>query len=376
MKINVDTTECAAMQVFDCLNSYYQSLSPTFVSEHTITFNQYSPDNNINILLTEMPDQVVDYTLYDLILFCNGLESYTIGTNTIRDNLDLPNAFLLAQSYVRDDHPLKSKIIWAPASVMFPHSRSMSFIFLYPQSYYFAQFKHLTRNKNIALINGENRSWRHYLIEQVREQVPNLHVVSNLSDRIHETAYAYFESEEDLKFREFVEDRYKDQIDRSVKTSYYNSTVPIGITGEYGFALPGYFALPEYFEYRCIVWPESSWANDDLTITEKIIKCLMYGAVPWPVGGSNVNAQYNQLGFFTAWNLLPEQLQLYDSIKDHQLRYQKLTEAIAWSNSHPEIFSGEKYESIIRQNFENIIKFTPALSAMEKLDKIINDFSR
>lgn len=376
MKINVDTIECSSMDVFDCLNAYYQSLSSIFVPEHSITFNQYSLENDINILLCEMPYEIADYNRYNLVFFCNGLESYTIGTNVIRDNLTRPNAFLLSQSHVTDSHLLKSKIIWIPASVMLPHSRSMSFIFLYPQSYYFGQFKNITRDKNIAFINGENRSWRNYLIEKIQNQIPGLHIISNLSKEIHETYQSYFESSEDSIFREYVENLYRDQINKEARTAYYTSTVPIGVTGDYGFAVPGYFPLPEYFEYKCIVWPESSWVNDDLTINEKIIKCLMYGAIPWPVGGSNVNAQLNQLGFYTAWNLLPEQLQCYDGIKDHLLRYQKLVEAIAWANKNPEIFSGKYYESIIRQNFENIIKFPAALSVMTQLDKIINDFSR
>lgn len=376
MKINIDTAECAAMDVFDCLHAYYQSQTTNLRSNHTITFNQYSSDNNVNILLAEMPESEVDYAPYDLIFFCNGLESYIIGNNIIRDNLHLPNAFLISQSHVTDDHPLKEKIIWSPAAVIFPHSRAMSFSFLYPQSFYFSQFKNTTRNKNIALINGENRSWRQYLMDQVRGKIPDLHVVSKMSSSVHETGYAYFASSDDTNFRELVEELYKNQIDKQATTTYYTDTVNIGITRDYGFAVPGYLPLPEYFEYKCIVWPESSWSNNDLTITEKIIKCLMYGAIPWPVGGSNLNAQYNQLGIQTAWNLLPEQLQCYDSIQDHPLRYQKLAEAIAWANGHAEIFSGEQYENCLKQNFEAIIKFTPAADAMARLDKIINDFSR
>jgi len=376
MKINIDTPECAAMDIFTRLNSYYQSLSTSLDSEHTIMFNQYSPDNNINILVANMPEEVNDYSPYDLILLCNNLESYTIGTEVIKDNIDLPNAFLLSQSHVTDDHPLKKKLIWTPAAVIMSHSRHMSLDFIYPQSYYLSQHKNTPKNKNIALINGENRSWRHFFVEQVRAQIPNLHILSRVSNKVHETAYAYFESPEDYEFREFVENLYQDQIDRTATTSYYNDLKHVGVNGEYGIVLPGYFPLPEYFEYRCIVWPESSWANDDLTMNEKIIKCLMYGAMPWPVGGSNVNAQYNQLGFYTAWNLLPEQLQSYDSIKDHRLRYQKLVEAISWANNHPEIFTGEQYEKYVRQNFENIIRFAPVLDSMSYLDKIINEFSR
>jgi hypothetical protein len=67
---------------------------------------------------------------------------------------------------------------------------------------------------------------------------------------------------------------------------------------------------------------------------------------------------------------------LYDSIDDHCERYQKLVEAVTWANCHPEIFSGDRYENYVKQNFENIIKFVPAADVMVRLDKIINEHSR
>jgi hypothetical protein len=251
----------------------------------------------------------------------------------------------------------------------------MSLNFFYPQSYYFAQNKNIPRDKNIVCINGENRSWRHYLIEQLRTNNPELPIVSNISSSIRDTLHPYFESSDDKIFREFLEDRYRDQIDKTVNT-YWDSGIPVGISGEFGTVFPGYFAMPEHFEYKCILFPESSWVNNDLHLTEKVIKCLMYGSIPWPVGGSNLNAQYRNLGIYTAWNLLPDQLQLYDSIDDHYERYQKLVEAVTWANCHPEIFSGDRYENYVKQNFENIIKFVPAADVMVRLDKIINEHSR
>jgi len=326
------------------------------------------------------PLRAVDYDRYDLIFFSNGPESYTIGTDTIRDNLLRSNVYLLAQSHVTVDHPLRSKIIWVPVSIMFPHSRSMSFNFFYPQAYYFSQNKNRQRSKNIVCINGENRSWRHYLIEQLHIHDPSLPIISNLGNSIRDTDHAYFESAADQQFREFLETRYRGQIDSTINTLYntvyWDSSVPVGVSGQYGTVLPGYFAMPEYFEYRCVIFPESSWVNDDLNLTEKIIKCLLYGSIPWPVGGANVNAQYRDLGIYTAWNLLPSQLQLYDSIHDHQTRYKKLAEAVTWANQHPEIFVGSQYENYIKQNFENIVKFAPALDSIVYLDKIINEHSR
>jgi hypothetical protein len=127
MIINVDTNENSARHLFDCLYAYYQSLEPDYITDRVIKFNHYDKSNNINILLAEMPLQEKDYSCYDLVLFCNGLEYFGIGTDTIRDNLSRPNAYLLTQSRVTDDHPHRSKFIWMPGAILLPYPRVMNF---------------------------------------------------------------------------------------------------------------------------------------------------------------------------------------------------------------------------------------------------------
>lgn len=158
--------------------------------------------------------------------------------------------------------------------------------------------------------------------------------------------------------------------------NYYNRKINLGIDNAFGEAPLGYFGMPEYFKYRCVLFPETTWLNNDLTISDKIIKCLIHRSIPWPIGGANINSQCQEVGIQTAWNLLPPQLQCYDSIEDHAVRYQKLAEAVAWASANPEIFVSDQAKEIVESNFRNIIEFSPAREIMVNFSRIIYEHSR
>lgn len=375
MIINIDTGHSIATQLFDCLYAYYQSIDPEYQSQHTIQFNSYSDSNDINILLLNMPAELGDHSRYDLILFCNGMEYYGIGNHVIANNLALDNAYLLTQSKVTADHPMFSKFIWMPGTVMLPQPRVMNFSYFYPQAYYNISQKHIVRDSNLVFINGSNRSWRQYAADMITNAVPNMPIVSNISTGVTKTIDCYFESDEDRIFRDFVNATYETRMLDNVD-NYYNRKVSIGIDKKFGESPPGFFGLPEYFKYRCILFPETSWLNNDLTVSEKIIKCLIHGSIPWPIGGANINSQYQEIGIQTAWSLLPTQLQCYDSIIDHCERYQKLAEAVQWAADHPEIFCTDQAQHIVDSNFRNIVEFSPINNIMTKFSQLIYDHSR
>jgi hypothetical protein len=382
MKINVDSDGSIGEQMFDCLQAYYQGIckNETYQSAHTIVFNQYSADNNINILLIDMPYPIkdgrppVEYDKYDLILFCNGIENYGVGTDVIRDNLLVrDNAYLLTQSRVPHDHPLYHKIIWFSSLNMLPNHRLEQINYFYPYPYFYKKPSH----ENLMIfINGGNRTWRQHIVNKIQAVVPALPVRSNISALPYDTADAYFESAEDTEFREHVNELILHGIAPDFVENFYDRSVLTGLGGKFGKVPLGYFAMPEYSQYRCIIFPETSWLNNDFMMTEKILKCFIYENIPWPVGGANVNKQYNELGYTTAWNLLPEQHRTFDSIVDHEQRYVKLAEAVAWAWNHPEIFEGAQIKQITRDNFETIMRFTVGVSIMENIDRIIHEHSR
>ena len=160
------------------------------------------------------------------------------------------------------------------------------------------------------------------------------------------------------------------------KIKYYDSAVSIGIDGKFGSITPGYWLMPEYYENICVVFPESCWLNGELSITEKSAKCFLAGSMPFPIAGSDVNQLYNRLEFWTAWNLLPINLQGFDSEKNHALRYQGAVDSIAWLNANKDVFATETCKNMLLQNKLNFVSNTMSSAVMEKICSVLENRTR
>ena len=133
----------------------------------------------------------------------------------------------------------------------------------------------------------------------------------------------------------------------------------------------GYFVLPEYFEYRCVVFPESSWLNSEANLTEKTLKCFYAGAMPFPIGGANANQLINQIGYYTAWNLLPDNLKKFDSIKDHRKRYQGAINALKWLADHSEVFDSINSQQMLQENRINFFDCISERQCVKMLNQVL-----
>lgn len=141
-------------------------------------------------------------------------------------------------------------------------------------------------------------------------------------------------------------------ISRNIDTDYYNNSVECGINVKFGNIPPGYFLTDEYNQYKVIAFPESTWINDELSITEKSLKCFIFGNLPFPVGGRYLNTLYNRLGFITSWNFLPESLKEFDFIESHIERYDLMIESLKWLEKN--ISNSKKFQYAIEKNRRNL----------------------
>jgi hypothetical protein len=94
------------------------------------------------------------------------------------------------------------------------------------------------------------------------------------------------------------------------------------------------------------------------------------------VAGANINRLYNEIGFYTAWNLLPEEMQKFDGILDHDVRYQQLSHAVAWLHNNPEVFDSEQYRCMTQQNKLNFLTCECDYQAVIRFDQILANFVR
>jgi hypothetical protein len=362
-------------QFLDNLSAYQQSLNLDYNAKYKIQVS-YSFDclADINVCVLYMPEQYSedDTNKYDLIIITNDHEPLKVGTPFMKQFLSSKeNIFMVANSCLNSTHQLYDRVI--PDVGNMTRCNMYWTNGFYPQSYENLANEKLPRTKDLIYINGRNDSWRHHLVNLLEQSGSQIPVKSTLTKEILKTLDSQFEFREDTEFRQQVNNLYSalDKIDAE-KEKYYSRSITVGIDKKFGLVAPGNFILPEYFEYRCVIFPESTWQNDELCLTEKICKCLYSESLPWPIGGSNINKLYNEIGFYTAWNVLPDHLKAFDGIKNHSERYQALAHAIIWLEKNPEILSSQEVKSMLKQNKENFLLGRHTLQRVQKFAKIID----
>lgn len=359
-------------EIIDAVYAYYQSQAPDYQSHvDFVMSNEWTAESDLNIHLDYMPTQRSDLDAFDAAFYSNGCEPLCVSTEIIRKELELPNRFLVCNSLLTHDHPWKDRVIWFPANILACRDLWSRYFFPHFFDNHRLGLAHEPRRPMI-FVNGQNRSWRHHFSLSLASICPEIPQHSRISDWIHETNDSFFESEEDQHFREYVNDAYKDIIKRN-QDSYYNEYISCGIDSKFGQYPVVYNIFSIFYQYDCVIFPESSWQNDELPITEKALKCFYSGVLPWPVGGSNINSLYKKIGFSTVWDLLPDDLREFDSEKDHLVRYQKLCTAIRWVWEHPFILKTARARELVRSNKEKFLTCFPCVDGVIEFDKILQN---
>lgn len=314
------------------------------------------------------------FTHASKIFFCNGDEPTAVANEQIKSHLGDKNTWLICNALLTDDHPLLEHVIFRSNDLTITRQYWTNGIF--PMWHENQRHRSTTKSCNFWAINGANRSWRHHVFTNLRKKIPDLDFYSKISTVIHETNDAWWESEHDEFFRSAVNEMYP--VSRNVSTSYYDNSTRIvtnsrviGLPQE-GFVPPGYSIMPQYWQSKCVIFPESGWQNCELNITEKIAKCFFAKCIPFPVGGAKINQLYNQLGFRTGWNLLPADMQAYDDELDHFKRHALMTEAVEYLYNHPELLDSDHARSIVA---ENLVNFLTDQSDSFSINQLRNIFS-
>ena len=363
-------------QSIDALYAYYQSLSNDSKApfKFSITKN-HDPGSDFNVLCLHMPEQgPFDLDHYDLILISNSSEPLKIANPTIHHWLTtLDNCYLLCNSYLASQHAHYDRVIWYPNNIL--DCSNIWTNHFYCTLYQNLRRKNLKKIHDIIYINGRNETWRHHVIDLLEKNHSTIPVRMGLGDKLYRVFDSQFESIEDRSYREWVNNKYLPTINNkdleAFNKVYYDQSVPQGIDGQFGKLTPGSLILDEYFSHRCVIFPETAWQNNEVAITEKILKCFYSKTIPWPVGGANINKLYNEIGFQTAWNLLPKSMQAWDGIKDHQERHEKMVHAMIWLENNVEVLQNQQANDIVSQNFENFLTCDTDLIVLQRFSIII-----
>ena len=362
------------LQIFDKLQGY-----DLYLNNYTHSLDIQISDtidispNVINIRYLEFPMCVPDdLDLYQLIFVGNSDEPCErINPSMIEILKKYTNAYMISNSILTDKHKLYGRVTVTTQDIdnwlKYTTSR------FYPQCYSTEKILKSKKDKNVLFIHGATRTVREYFFEQIRNKnIPFLSTFNDddvFPDAISEP-FIEVSDKDDIDFVSFVNNKFN--ADRmSKKNSYYANSIPIGQNGKLGKIPPGYFLFSEYFEYKCIAFPETSWMNYNLALTEKALKCFSCGVIPFPIAGAEVNKIYNSIGYSTAHDLLPDTMK-FDSISDHQHRLTKAVNALEWLHLNPDVLDSEKAKKIVDQNRLNLFLNTD-ITGIKRLYEILTN---
>jgi hypothetical protein len=366
-------SESIGLQIFDLYYAYRQSKdSLCYKSDIEFSIVDHPQQDSLNIFYAYLPTvDIDDVEKYDYIFIDNGGESLEV-LNEITVNLlkKYQNVYLLCGAYLDNSNKFYNSVI--------PYNHNLSLFkdlivrYFYPNYFEQQKNKTLSRQSNLCFIDGENRGWRYHFKSLLENANIDVTMLNNITKTPSKILDCLVESAADTEFREYI-NKSVVTVDNQHQNEnqYYNNSVGIGIENKFGKIPPGYFILKEYYTYHCIIYPESSWINNELFVSEKTWKCIVSGSIPWIVSGARSNQIINDMGFFTAWNLLPVEYQEYDNELDHVQRHKKMITAIQWVSNHPEIWHSDNANKIRNTNFQNFFSISEFdLKTCYALDKI------
>jgi len=366
--------------MFDYYYAYTQSRNKhnNYQSDCEIKIGKHMPiePGAINIGFYHMPRNKVDSDKFDFLIMDGGHHQLEVCTPEMyRAFVELENCYFLTGAKVVDDYPGADKMLSFPYISIIRDYFTRPF---YPQ-YYDYHNQEVKKNKqNMIYINGINRPHRQYMMDLLQSVVGDaMTIKQNNYSPVSKLNDSFFETNQDKQFRQFVNNYYanQDNIDQ-ITQDYFDKSIQIGIDNKFGRIAPGFFVIDEYLAYHCVIFPETTWLNDEVWVTEKILKCAITRSIPWPIAGANTDVLYNQLGFKTAWNLLPKQLQSYNHEKDHIARYRMCAESIKWMTEHPEILVSDQAKDLVEHNFNYFFSNTIEAQVAVKLDQILRKYSQ
>ena len=376
------------LQLFDYYYAWLQSQHADQdykVESTTVKYSQGPLPDHFNILFVHMPKKpLANLEQYDLIILDNADDPLGTATTVMHEIFDqYPNSYLLANAVLEWNHPLYKRVIPTMCDVY--KLRQYMLSPLYPQYYDFDLLEKTDKKrKPVIFINGSNRACRWHFSKILKDCVPDIETKSNITrdEIVLNLKESFFESDEDTEFRNWLNEYYPvvDDVDGELvneefaekdNDTYYSLSVMCGFENRYGLVPPGYFLIKEYFNYHCVIYPETGWTNRQLAITEKAIKCFYSRSFPMPVSGSYINQLYNKLGFCTAWNLLPPEHQAFDSNDNHKERYDQLVKAVEWLHNNPAIFESKQARDMLEHNLFRALTLPSAKMIAKIFDNVL-----
>jgi len=379
MKINIfyKGNEPFPTQMWDYYYVYKQHLAFPTKPELDFTFNDIN-DNNITINQMEIsainvlhmqfdsifPDIDECIHMYDLVLIDNHLESISVSSDETKRLVNTyDNVFLIAGSILNLDHVLYDKVITFDLYWEINKENYTSFKLITSHS----DGKNNNRN-GLVYIGGEMRSYRKYIFDLLE----NVNIIKK-------QRYSQVVCTDDVYYDDYTQifvDKCNELYNVSGIVPPYSplyKEIYIGIKGrQQGECNVGAILLPEYTMAKCIIYPESSFTNNEFHFTEKTWKCVT-SKTHWVMfAGRGSYSIMREYGIRSILELIPNGIQ-FDDIACHEQRYHEIVKSIHYVNENLHIFDLPEANNILTENYESFYNNNKIIKQMaDKIDTTLS----
>jgi len=370
-------------QIWEYFYSYKQSQSYPNSPSIDIDFIELElqnltklPTNALNILQLGMPSlyssnilEEIEHLEFDLILLDNMFENLGVASDELLTQVrKRKNTFMIVGSFVHPEHHLYDKCItlsedWLTCRELYTNPK----VFV---SYDIVNSN--TKPNNLLYIGGELRTYRKFIIDLMHTN--SIPVMQN-THNIVSTKNTILGSQDDQEFADVCNELYN-VISVHEDNKFYNE-IGIGLPcrpfGK-GQTTISYLLMPEYNTYKCILYSEASFINNEVFPTEKTWKCVISNAHWIMFAGRNAYKLMADFGIHSILELTPGGID-FDNIINHADRFKKQIESVKYLDEHPEIFDTDEASEILELNYNEFLtgnKFMMPL--MNKLNKILEKY--
>lgn len=278
---------------------------------------------------------------FDIIVIDNNVDHAQVHDERIMEFITkYDNVYFLIGGFVSSDYHLHHKIISYPADWI-------DCIQLYSDPLCFTRYSiDTTKHKHgIKFIGGALRSWRKFIIDQL----PNIEM-HQISTDIAGTKHVIGGSKYDKPFIDMCNKMYGVLDDVTPDNEFYGH-LTLGLEHlPAGGARLGYYALRDYSEKQCIIYPEACFVNHHVFPTEKLWKCVA-SMTHWIMfAGSESYEILKQYNIRSILELTPNGIH-FDKIDNHEMRFREQVKSISYLNEHPDIFNSSEAIDILNNNY-------------------------
>ena len=302
---------------------------------------------------------------FDIVIIDNNVDHVQVHDEIIYNFIsEYDNVYFLIGGFVTSKYNFSEKVISYSADWI-------DCIQLYTDSLCFTRYSiniNKNKNNNLLFVGGALRSWRKFIIDML----PNKVKIHQKASEIAGTKYVIGGSKYDRLFIDMCNSKYNVDTNTTPENEFY-SHLTLGLEHlPAGGARLGYYAIPEYSNTQCVLFPEACFVNNHVFPTEKLWKCVASKTHWIMFSGSESYKILQDYGIRSILELVPNGIQ-FDSIDNHEERFNKQVLMVEYLVNHPEVFNSNEAQEILHSNYESFFNNHKMITQLvDKMNSILS----